>query len=187
MALKVDKLLIIDFETSGLDASKHQGLSLGAIVVDKNTLEVLDETYFEIPFQSNKYIWSAGAAPFNGMNRFTRLPNWITKTDTIYIGNPVADAGARIFDFIYKHFGGEPVNLCGHNPVFDQKFLEQWLREASCEVKFSHRLIDTNSIGMALFNTNTSNELFELVGVKRSQKHNALEDAKACLKVLQFT
>ena len=49
-----------------------------------------------------------------------------------------------------------------------------------------NRFVDTNSIGYACYETYTSDQLFELMGVERGT-HNAMEDVMACIKVLKNT
>lgn len=173
----IENILIIDFETSGLDSKTNQALQLGAIVVRKDTLEILDKIKIDILFNPSKYKWTYGAQKIHKipMNPVRTIEEQIYSIDS---------AGRMMGNFIYEYFGGQSVTLCGHNPAFDKAFLEQILNEASIQVQFKHRMIDTSSIGMALWNTETSDDLFKLVGIERTQKHDALEDAMACYKVL---
>ena len=47
--------------------------------------------------------------------------------------------------------------------------------------------VDTNAVGFAVFNSYTSDELFECVGIppRDPSKHNALDDAHCVLTTLQ--
>ena len=98
------------------------------------------------------------------------------------------DAVAEIGNLIINHWGPDsPVCVAGHNPHFDLSFLKRLLRSQGLEIKFGSKMIDTNSIGFAVYGTHNSDDLFETVGVPVRGRHNALDDAEAVLKVLQVT
>jgi hypothetical protein len=183
-----NKILIIDCETSGLafgsdNPAVHldqyfQAVSWGIIVADADTLTPLDELYVEIQWDG-KSQWSPQAEKVHGLSK-----EYLNKN-----GVPMSQAVEEIGSLILKHFGpnGYP-NIAGNNPHFDLCFLRQTLRSEGIEIRFSNRLIDTNSIGFAVYGTYSSDELFDIVSPnERTGTHNALDDARNVLKVLKRT
>lgn len=183
------KLLVIDCETSGLafgtDDPSHnpetnqtyQSVSWGMLVVDTESLKVLDSLYVEIQ-PDEDCVWDARAEAVHGLSK-----QYLEQH-----GDTAEDAVLKIGQLILKHWGPDsPVSICGHNVVhFDLPFLKRLLRSQDLNIKFSHRSVDTNSIGFSVFNTYTSDQLFDLLNVKRDPtNHNALEDAMGSLTVLR--
>jgi DNA polymerase III epsilon subunit-like protein len=170
-------LLCIDFETTGLDIreGKHQPISVGALAVKSDTLEIVDKVYIECKAELQRFEWDPGAERIHGLS-----PEHLdTQPD-------MKEAATALFAFIVKHFkSGDAITIIGHNPQFDAGCLLLWMKEIGINLRLSHRKIDTFSIGFALFAAENSNQLFELVGVKRNA-HNALEDAEATVAALQF-
>ena len=170
-------LLCIDYETTGLDIreGKHQPISIGALVVKSDTLEVVDKIYLECQAELQRFEWDPGAERIHGLS-----PEHLDTQPTM------KDAATALFAFLIKYFkAGDAITCIGHNPHFDTTCLLLWMKEIEVKLRLSHRKIDTFSIGFALFAAENSNQLFELVGVKRDA-HNALEDAEATVAALQF-
>jgi hypothetical protein len=183
------KLLAMDSETSGLsfngydpsyDVNKqqaYQAVSWGLVVVDSQTLKQVDDLYVEIQF-NDKNLWNDKAEKVHGLSREHLAIN----------GMPELEAVETIGSFVYDHFGSENlVPCCGHNvSTFDIWFMRRLMDPYGIMFKTGNRFVDTNSIGYACYNTYNSDDLFDLMDIKR-ELHNSLEDAKACVKVLYNT
>lgn len=183
------RLLALDCETSGLFFSGespchnsktqqyYQAISWGFIVVDANTLNPIEELYMEIQWDG-KSLWSDKAEAIHGLSKKYLSIN----------GIPRCEAVEEIGNLILNHWGPDsPVCVLGHNPMFDLAFLRQDLKSEGLEVKFGGKMIDTNSIGFTVYNTYNSDDLFENVGVETRKDHNALDDARSALRVVQLT
>ena len=95
--------------------------------------------------------------------------------------------------FLKKHFNlNEKITLAGHNINFDVNFLRFFLKENNENFNklFSHRFVDTSSILYYLYlskNLNfralSSDEAFNLFGIKVEGRHSALGDAIATAKL----
>lgn len=184
----ITRLLVIDCETSGLhynmDAAcynpvtkeYYQAVSWGLIVVDAQTFKTIDELYVEIKWDG-KSLWNAKAEAIHGMSKKYLAENGISRTEAV----------EEIANLLLKHWGPDmPICVAGHNPSFDLAFLKQDLRSEGLELRFGSKMVDTNTIGLVVYGTHNSDDLFKLVGVNRTT-HSALEDAKACLQVLRIT
>ena len=168
-------LLCIDFETTGLDVreGKHQPISVGALVVKTDTLEVVEKIYIECKAELQRFEWDPGAERIHGLS-----------TEHLNTQPSMKDAATELFGFLVKYFkSNHAITIIGHNPHFDAGCLLLWMKEIGVNLRLSHRKLDTFSIGFALFGAETSDQLFSLVGVKRNA-HNALEDAEATAAAL---
>lgn len=66
-------------------------------------------------------------------------------------------------------------------------FLKRLLRSQGIEIKFGNRHIDTNSIGFGVYQTYNSDDLFDVVGCAKRDKHNALDDARNVVRTIRVT
>lgn len=181
------KLLVMDCETSGLafshydpsiepDGREYQAVSWGLAVVDSTTFKVIDTLYVEIK-HNGLAIWSDKAEAVHQMSKEYLEENGLSEED----------AAVEIGEFILKHFGTGAVRCAGHNvATFDIWFMRRLLEKFEIMFSTGNRFVDTNSIGYACYETYTSDQLFELMGVERGS-HNAMEDVMACIKVLKNT
>lgn len=186
---KFDKILFMDAETTGLafnsddpsyDAqtkTEYQSVSWGFVVADATTLKPIDKLYVEIKW-NGKSEWSDRAEEVHGLSKEYLEENGLTEEE----------AACEIATFVLEHFDPDkPVCCGGHNvATFDKFFLQRLMRKFDIMFKTGNRFIDTNSVGFACYGTYNSDDLFDLVGIKRN-KHNALEDAMAALKVVYKT
>lgn len=183
------RLLALDCETSGLffnaddpsfdpvSGQNYQAVSWGFIVVNADTLTPIEELYLEIKWD-NKSLWSDKAEKIHGISKKHLDANGISRREAV----------EEIGNLILNHWGPDsPVCVLGHNPAFDLAFLKRDLRTEGLEVKFGSKMIDTNSIGFAVYNTHNSDDLFETVGISTRAEHNALDDARSALRVVQLT
>lgn len=185
-----DYFLAIDCETSGMSfgtddpsintktGQVYQSVSWGLVVVDATTLKTVEELYIEIKWDGESE-WDKHAEKVHGLSLAYLEENGMTSEEAV-----VAIAG-----LILKYWGPDvPVCLAGHNvQTFDMFFLKRLLRSQGIEIKFGNRHIDTNSIGFSVYQTYNSDDLFDVVGCVKRDKHNALDDARNVVRVIRVT
>ncbi len=183
-------VLFIDVETSGLfynavDPSydpvserEYQIVSLGAVVADSETFQRVDQLYVEIMW-NQKSEWSLDAQKIHRL-----YPSYLEKN-----GLTEEQAVVEIVEFIQKYWGVDGVVCVGGQNVatFDLPFLRRLLTSHGIHVKFGSRVIDTNTLGVVVYNAYNSDQLFDLVGIDNRDTHNALQDAEAARKVAAMT
>jgi DNA polymerase III epsilon subunit-like protein len=173
----LDHLLVIDFETTGLDPRirKHQPISAGAIVIERKTLVSVEEIYLECAFDETQFEWTQSAERIHGLS-----------IDYLSSKPSMQDAATELLRLLVKYWNqGDAITLVGHNPHFDSKCFNIWMDSIDVKVRQSHRKLDTFSVGFAVFGAETSDDFFKHVGVVRNS-HNALEDAKATVEGIRL-
>lgn len=184
-----DKILVMDAETSGLafnsDDPSHdpctgevyQSVSWGLVVADAQTLKPIAKLYVEIKWDGIS-TWSDKAQSVHGLTKDYLEEHGLTEEE----------AACEIASFVLDHFDADAmVPVAGHNAgTFDIFFMRRLLRKYEIMFRTGNRFIDTNTIGFTVFGTFNSDDLFTMIGVKRTE-HNALEDAMASLRVLHKT
>lgn len=189
-----DLILVGDVETTGLHFNSlnpcrkndeyYQAVSVGLIVADAVTLEPLDELYIEIKWDG-KSIWSDKAEAVHGLSKEHLEAN----------GLSVDEAVGSIVEFVYKWWPPtgstsrqRNVRMAGHNVgSFDIYFIHDLFECANAsDLMFStgNRYIDTSTIGWCVFDTFTSDQLFNILAEERTI-HNSLEDARLSLTALK--
>jgi len=180
----MNKVIIVDTETGGLDASKHSILSLGAVAVEN--YKIIDE--FEVLIREPVLHLTPEAMRIN-------------KIDILKIsheGVSAWDAVTRFRRYTMDHFmPTSKANLGGHNIHFDVSFLKRlWsfgVTELYYDACFSHRIIDTASIIRFLMMSGrielTSAGLTDAckyfgVTIPEGERHTALGDARATANLL---
>jgi DNA polymerase III subunit epsilon len=174
-----DRLLFIDTETGGLDPDKHSLLSLAMVVWED--MEIIDSHEILI----NDGILSVTEEALS-INRIDIEQHKLSAL-------PSSRAMDEMLSFIGKHFPGqEKITLAGHNVHFDANFLKAFLSANNKNFSefFSHRMIDTASILYYLYLAGqikrraiSSDEAFDLFGIKVDGRHTALGDAIATAKL----
>jgi DNA polymerase III epsilon subunit-like protein len=180
-----NKFLVIDCETTGLNfdsASQditdgYQSISWGLIVSDLKTMKPLDELYVEIKWDGqSKWHWKAEKT--HGLSK-----DYLEKN-----GMDEEEAAVTIAQFIASHFEvDDPIICMGINVSrFDIPFLKKLLVKFDFPFSFSHRCIEVSSLALMVIGTFTSQQLFDELGIKRGDVHNALEDSRATLKAARI-
>lgn len=185
----ITRLLALDCETTGLHFNQDnpatgtgkngyfQTVSWGLIVVNAVTFETIEELYIEIQWDGQS-IWNTKAEAVHGLSKSYLKENGVTRSEAV----------ESIANLIINHWGVDsPVHILGHNPQFDLAFLRADLRSEGLEIKFGSKMVDTNSIGFAVYGTHNSDDLFDMVGLPNRGDHNALVDARNALQVLKTT
>lgn len=182
-----NRILAMDCESSGIffkpnpardpadPSSRYQCVSWGMMVLDEN-FNALDELYVEIQWDG-KSKWDKKAQAVHGLSKEYLAEN----------GKPFDEAYVEIVNFIFKWFGNTPVVTLGHNSIsFDLEFLRSDTKELGLELKFGNRHLDSNTLGVTLFQTYTSDQMFEALGqTDRGDSHNALDDIKRTVEVFR--
>jgi DNA polymerase III epsilon subunit-like protein len=187
----INKLLVVDTETGGLDPSKQSILSLAGVVMQDNA--VLDT--IEIFVNEPDIHADAAALKVNGIKL-----DWLREN-----GKTPLQAAEELGTFLYKHFGtaaqfSNRIVLVGQNTKFDIGFLKRLYRLAYgvdgariFEQRFSHRDLDTAVLlrffGMAHvlpFDGGSLDDAATHYKIKTDDlpRHSALGDALLCARVL---
>lgn len=177
-----DKFCVIDVETSGINfktinpAEDQQIVSIAIIVVDYKKMREIDSLLLNIKWNGVSE-WSEKAEAIHGLSKM--------KLDKIGIDEE--DAVVKIIEFLLQYFdANDSIVFGGHNVArFDLMFLKTLLYKFDIDLKIAHRSIDTNTLGMIMYDTYTSDDLFEVLGFKPRHQHNALEDARMSLTVIK--
>lgn len=182
---KPTHILVMDWETSGAEfgmsaeeiAKKYQGISLGLIVADFETLEEVYSDYFLIKYDS-QYTWTQKAEEIHGISREELEKNGVSREEAM----------ERVLGAILEFWGPKGIIVFGaHNAAFDMAFLqEQILKPAGVTLEFHQAKLDTAVLGMMLFGNGRSDFVFELLaGCDGRGAHNSLDDARFCLKSMR--
>jgi len=184
---KMRKLVVIDTETGGLDATEHSILSLAAVVWMDGSIE----GKFQVVVKEPNMCVTLEALRING---FTKE---ILDTEGV---SPVTAVHA-LQNFLLTHDLRSRVTLAGHNVGFDLGFLKRLYRLAGMSTKeyesrFSHRSLCTQTLALGLeaagrcdFKGTGLNALCEYFSIVIREggvhgRHDALEDATATAKLL---
>lgn len=173
-------IFAIDCETSGmkfgaLDPSEgYQSISWGIVASNTETFKPIDTLYVEIKWDGVSG-WSSKAETVHGLSKAHLEKYGLSKED----------AAVQIVEFLMKH---DPelkhLLLLGHNVrAFDIPFLRRLFDDVDLKIDIAHRSLDTLSLSMGTIMAPDSNELFQSLGIKRKEPHNALSDALASLAV----
>lgn len=170
--------LAIDWETSGYSlpnyASKHQGISYGAIIFDVRTLEPVESIYHEINFNPI-YKWEDGAEKVHGITREHLAANGISQEE----------AALHLAALVNKYLGTDSVMLLGHRVNFDKAFTVQLMDAAGMEFTYHPTVIDSCSMATILLELTYSEDIFKTLGLPARGIHNALEDIQHTLAAVK--
>ncbi len=174
--------LCFDFETSGSSWGKdssidYQALSLGMVVFDTRTFDIIDDLYIEMKFDASKYQWSAEAEAIHGLTREYLEQYGLSNEDAV----------VAVAEFLLKYFGPNPtIMVMGHNVDYDLLFMRQLLEPHDMMFHVHNVKIDTAGVSFVNFITYKSDHLFELTGVGERDTHNALADVYMTIGAAKF-
>lgn len=175
-----NRILAFDCETSGIffaenpardpeDSTKrYQCVSWGLLILD-GQFNQLDELYVEIQWDG-KSLWDSKAEAVHKLSKEYLADNAL----------PYEEAYTKILNFLFKWFATTPIVTLGHNSIsFDKQFLASDVDELGITLRWGNRHLDSNTLGYTLFETYTSDQLFDALGqTDRGESHNALDDIK---------
>lgn len=170
-----DRILFIDTETGGLDPERHSLLSLGMVVWED--MKIIDSQ--EILINDGILSVTEEALSINGIDIEKHRRSALLSSHAL----------EQILQFTGNHFPQDgKITLAGHNVHFDIAFLRIFFSGNNTDFSkyFSHRIIDTSSILHYLYLSGqikqkaiSSDEAFEMFGIKAEGRHTALGDAVA--------
>lgn len=127
------KVFIYDTETGGLDAEKDSLFSVGALVGDLDTGEIIDmfESYHRLPSVSD-YVYSDRAVEIHG----------ITPQEAFDKGETTEEIQGKFMDMWQDH--GAAI-IGGHNEQFDRRFMAKFygITVKEFEANFTYRSLDS--------------------------------------------
>lgn len=163
-------ILCIDWETSGYSlpnyASKHQGISFGAVIADARTFEPVESLYREIKFDKTKYIWDSGAQSVHGLSQEHLQIHGVDQETAAY----------ELADMVNRYMGNDSVLVLGHRVHFDKSFTNQLLDSVGMEFTYHPTTIDSCSMSTVLLELTYSEDIFTTLGLPPRGQHNAMED-----------
>lgn len=175
------KIVFLDTETGGLDASEQSILSIGAVIYQDG--QILDR-FYRVINEGAKLVTTPGALKVNG---FT--------VDKIELEGETPFVVVNSFrNWMAMNGLTKDVTIGGHNINFDIGFVKRLFQQAGLGVRyedvFNHRSIDTMAIAgflgyaglMKHKNASLDNVLKELKLKREEVNHNALEDAELSAK-----
>lgn len=185
--MSIDKILILDTETGGLDPTKYSCLTAALVAVDLNKKKVIDKLY--VQFKHDVYRVHPKALEVNRID--------LIKHDKEAL--PVKEAVGKIVDFIQKNFkGAMPARPGGQNYPFDEGFLKVLFAEAGADFsKFVHySYLDTLPILrlMATFDIipesacrlDGARKQFNIQSKKGGQAHHAMTDVEDTISLFSI-
>lgn len=162
--------LAIDWETSGYSvphyAKEHQGISVGALIFEIATFDIVETLYLEIKFDDTKYKWEEDAERVHGLSREHLAKHGVTQQE----------AATQLATMILKYIGTDKIVALGHRVFFDIEFTNQLMSSVDFELNWDPIKLDSAAIALTFLGVNKSDELFELMGMPPRQEHNSLED-----------
>lgn len=187
----INKAVVIDWEATGLIqeiGDQHwdrgpQGIQIGAIFVD----DLMGECRIGWEFQSHVRFMQSQFSQLNWDPSAEKI-HGITRSE-LTRANPPRIVAEHFNKFLQGSFvRGEPILLCGQNPMYDRYYLNQLYRLAQMEPpRFHSRMIDTFSLGLAIWGHQTGDDLFEHVTKTKRTLHSALGDARSSFEVLKLS
>lgn len=177
--MRPDKILFIDTETGGLNPSKNSLLSFALVVWQE--FEIADSK--EILINDGILNATPEALKINGIDLEEHKKHALNAKETL----------KEFDDFLNLHFSyDKKITLAGHNITFDVNFLKHFLlaNNYNYSKRFSHRHVDTATILYYLYLSGnikpkaiSSQDAFNLFGIKVNKRHTALGDAIATAKL----
>lgn len=168
----LNKVLVIDVETTGFEPSKHACIEIGGVLLDESL-------HVEREFSSLIAPWEGSAIMQQAMevNRIT-----VEELRTA----PLVDQVVKLFHQEFNLDNEKPL-LAGWNVWFDMSFLRDLYGRAQRKWPFTHRLLDVQSIiSFHLLMAGVSQEKAITKFLNDQQAHRALLDARHTGRLLQL-
>jgi hypothetical protein len=182
--------LFIDWETTGADFDqgydhtfeKYQGISLGLVVADNETLEEVDSKYVLIKWNP-KYEWTAGAEKVHGLTQEFLEENGVDQEEALadIIEFMLPYFGDSVFSPLEAPEGSAKVCLGGHNIDFDIAATQALFKLFGLKLHVHHVKLETSGASFIAIGEYRSNVVFEFFNGEVRGKHNALDDARLAL------
>ena len=171
--MKLDNLIWLDLEMTGLDVKCCRIIEIAAIVTD-NELNIIAESPAIAIHQSDAAlasmdVWCTKTHGNSGLTERVRKSTIST-----------AQAETMILDFIKPHVTKNTSPLCGNSVWQDRKFLAKYM--PTLEAYFHYRLLDVSSfkIAAALWQPDL------LKKFTKGNTHLALDDIQESIEEMKF-
>jgi len=184
------KLIVVDTETAGLDASQHSILSFAAVIYQDGSITGEFHTLVAEPTLCIEAVTAEhpkSAFEVNGIqpsDLANAPPPWL--------------AVQQFVNWLQRNEAYGQQMLVAHKADFDVAFLKRLWRLAGADFdkQFGHRHLCTQSVALLLDHAGrinlpggsaSLNNVAETLGCDKREgtHHNALEDAKLCAQVLR--
>ncbi len=178
----MDKFIVIDTETTGLDFDKSQVIQCAAIFLNDENESVFKKEWL-INYEEDKFLWDEVSASIHKIDRE------VAKTHGISIEDFLKD----LEHFVVKYYGfinfTSDLHIVGANSYFDYlMLLNIWKKTRGEEdFLFSHRNFDLGTIGYSVLGVYGLKKISEELGIKTDDEktHNAMYDAELHYKVFK--
>lgn len=171
---KINKLVWLDLEMTGLDIETSYILEIAVIITDIN-LNIIDESPSVIIHQNNKIL--------NNMNswcmKYHTQSGLINRVKNSNIS--MQEAENIILTFIKQYINKNESPLCGNSVWQDRKFLAKYMPQL--EQFFHYRLLDVSTFKIASYLWNS--QITKKYG-KKNKEHLALDDIRESIKEMNF-
>ena len=168
-AKKVEKLLWLDLEMSGLDIKKDRILEVAAVVT---TVNFEEKGFFESIVKQNDTV-------LRSMDEWCQKQH--TKSGLIEAVKKAPlekEVEANFLRFLQQHFSkGEKIILAGNSISQDKKFIDRYWKSIS--ELLHYRILDVSS--WKIIFENRYGKIFS-----KTDKHRAIEDIRASIAELNF-
>lgn len=165
------KLLWVDLEMTGLDASQDVILEVAAEITDFDfkTLAsyeaIIKQPRDLVVERMQKNVWWADY-PANRDNFVNNLDN----------GKPSEQVERELIDLLEQQFGNEPAILAGNSIHNDRLFIKQWWPQL--DLKLHYRMLDVSSLKILMQGKYG-------VDFEKKEVHRAFDDIQASIAELQ--
>lgn len=169
------RLLWVDLEMTGLDATQDVLLEVAAEITDFefNTLASYEAIIAQpsdiVAERMQKNTWWQ-SYPHN-------RDEFIRKTSDASIAKPSGHVQAEIIELIDQHFGLERAVLAGNSIHNDRNFIKQWWPQL--DLKLHYRMLDVSAWKVYMQGAHA-------VNYKKADVHRAQEDIQASIAELQY-
>lgn len=178
--MPLNDILIVDVETTGVNANEHSILSIGAVIIPKNSRDIIYNLYNEANVWPGAEI-TEQALQINNFKRDEIINNQIKLNQKEML--------EQLIEFSNL---SNDITIWGHNPKFDVDFINTSFKRENIDFKFSYHTLDLHTIAyikhienkqkILLKNKSSSlngDEIMKYVGIPAEPNpHNALNGAK---------
>lgn len=166
------KLLWIDLEMTGLDATKDVIIEVAAEVTDFDFKTL--GSYESLVNQPKKVLEER-------MQANIWWKNYPENRDAFLKNIPEAPDSSQVEQdltaFVEQHFGGEPAILAGNSIHNDKKFIERWW--PGLDLKLHYRMLDVSSLKILMQGQGRGE-------YAKKDVHRAFDDIQASIAELQY-
>ena len=174
--LFLNDILVLDFETDGINPATLSPLQIGAVLLDKDTL--LSKAEFAAYCKPGNSEWSSEAEGVHGLTR-----DFLLKA---------GDSAVKVFSLFEKSFDINNVTVASWN-MFDVQILRRFLGIEKYRGLYKFIELWSYTYPFLLMNKAVLDKdkrhgldaLVDYFEIKRHEKHDALQDAKIEAEVFQ--